>query len=60
MVQQYGDVYTDDLPITSSPPFEYDPAMTAIQETMLKAYFKDKAKEFKEMGLPRNPPPCSS
>lgn len=55
MVQQYGDVYTDDLPITSSPPFEYDPAMTAIQETMLKAYFKDKAKEFKEMGLPEEP-----
>lgn len=55
MVQQYGDVYTDDLPITSSPPFEYDPAMTAIQETMLKAYFKDKAKEFKEMGLSEEP-----
>lgn len=55
LVQQYGDVYTDDLPITSSPPFEYDPAMTAIQETMLKAYFKDKAKEFKEMGLPEEP-----
>lgn len=55
MVQQYGDVYTDDLPITSTPPFEYDPAMTAIQETMLKAYFKDKAKEFKEMGLPEEP-----
>lgn len=55
MVQQYGDVYTDDLPITSNPPFEYDPAMTAIQETMLKAYFKDKAKEFKEMGLPEEP-----
>lgn len=55
MVQQFGDVYTDDLPITSSPPFEYDPAMTAIQETMLKAYFKDKAKEFKELGLPEEP-----
>ncbi len=55
MVQQYGDVYTDDLPITSSPPFEYDPDMTAIQETMLKAYFKDKAKEFKELGLPEEP-----
>ena len=55
MVQQFGDVYTDDLPITSSPPFEYDPDMTAIQETMLKAYFKDKAKEFKELGLPEEP-----
>lgn len=55
MVQQFGDVYTDDLPITSSPPFEYDPDMTAIQETMLKAYFKDKAKEFKALGLPAEP-----
>lgn len=55
LVEQYGDKYTDDLPITAAPPFEYDPDMTAIQETMLKAYFKDKAKEFKELGLPAEP-----
>ena len=41
LVNQYGDHYNDDLPITTEPPFEYDPNMTAIQNTMLKAYFKD-------------------
>ena len=39
MVQGYGDEYTDDLPITMPPPFEYDPDMTAIQRTMLDAYY---------------------
>ena len=41
LVQEYGDHYTDDLPITKTPPFEYDENMTAIQRTMLEAYFKD-------------------
>ena len=50
MVQGYGDTYTDDLPITTEPPFEYDANMTEIQRTMLEAYFKDKAKS-----LPANP-----
>lgn len=50
MVEGYGDEYTDDLPISASPPFEYDPDMTAIQRTMLDAYIKDKAEE-----LPENP-----
>ena len=39
LVEQYGDTYTDDLPITREPPFEYDENMTAIQRTMLEAYF---------------------
>ena len=39
LVRGYGDEYTDDLPITFAPPFEYDPDMTEIQRTMLKAYF---------------------
>lgn len=39
MVQGYGDEYTDDLPITMTPPFDYDPDMTAIQRTMLDAYY---------------------
>ena len=39
MVQGYGDESTDDLPITMTPPFEYDPDMTAIQRTMLDAYY---------------------
>ena len=50
MVQSFGDNYTDDLPITATPPFEYLPDMTDIQRTMLNAYFKDKAKS-----LPENP-----
>ena len=40
LVEEYGDQYTDDLPITKEPPFEYDPNMTAIQRTMLEAYFE--------------------
>ena len=50
MVRGYGDDYTDDLPITMEPPFEYDPNMTEIQSTMLKAYFKDKGDS-----LPQDP-----
>ena len=37
MVEEFGDAYTDDLPITTEPPFEYDPNMTDIQRTMLEA-----------------------
>ena len=40
MVRSFGDEYTDDLPITLEPPFEYDENMTAIQRTMLEAYYK--------------------
>ena len=50
MVQGYGDTYTDDLPISTTPPFEYNENMTEIQRTMLQAYFKDKGKS-----LPDNP-----
>ena len=39
LVEQYGDTYTDDLPITREPPFEYIENMTDIQRTMLNAYF---------------------
>ena len=41
MVEQYGDSYNDDLPITYEPPFEYTD-MTDLQRTMLNAYFTDK------------------
>ena len=37
MVQSFGDDYTDDLPITATPPFEYIEDMTDIQRTMLNA-----------------------
>jgi len=50
MVSRYGDSYIDDLPITTSPPFEYDENMTEIQRTMLKAYIADK-----QASLPENP-----
>ena len=50
MVNEFGDTYIDDLPISMDPPFEYDPNMTEIQRTMLEAYFKDK-----EKSLPANP-----
>ena len=39
MVRSYGDEYTDDLPISMEPPFTYNEDMTAIQRTMLEAYF---------------------
>ena len=56
MVESYGDKYTDDLPITSEPPFEYDEDMTEIQRTMLKAYIVDKKSELKELAVdPENP-----
>lgn len=50
MVRGYGDEYTDDLPVTLEPPFQYDPEMTEIERTMLNAYFKDKGDS-----LPANP-----
>ncbi len=40
MVEGYGDTYTDDLPITTVPPFEYTEDMTQIQRTMLEAYIE--------------------
>lgn len=39
LVEGYGDEYTDDLPISMTPPFEYLEDMTAIQRTMLEAYY---------------------
>ncbi len=41
MVQSYGAEYTDTLPITKAPPFEYT-EMTSTQKAMLDAYLKDK------------------
>lgn len=41
MVEAAGDKYTDDLPITKEPPFEYT-NMTDIQHMLLNAYLKDK------------------
>lgn len=42
IVEAAGCEYTDDLPITTEPPYEYKEDMTALQRTMLYAYFDDK------------------
>ena len=42
MVTEYGGSYTDTLPITKAPPFEYT-EMTDIQRVFLEAYLKDKS-----------------
>lgn len=39
MVQESGDTYVDELPVTASPPFEYT-EMNATQSTQLKGYLK--------------------
>lgn len=41
-VEEFGETYNDDLPITMSSPFEFT-EMTAIQETMLDGYLKNAA-----------------
>ena len=41
LVEAAGETYTDDLPITLEPPFEYT-NMTDIQRTLLDAYLKAK------------------
>ena len=49
-ITEYGDSYTDTLPITKQPPFEYT-SMTDVQRVFLNAYIADKADE----GLGENP-----
>ena len=39
-VTEFGDAYTDTLPITKAPPFEYTP-MTDVQRVFLQAYLSD-------------------
>jgi penicillin-binding protein 2 len=41
MIEAAGESYTDDLPITDEPPFEYT-NMTENQQTLLRAYLKGK------------------
>lgn len=40
IVTENGDEYTDDLPITTSPPFEYVENMTELQSTRLEAWLE--------------------
>ena len=40
-ITEYGDSYTDTLPITRTPPFEFT-SMTDLQREFLKAYLRDK------------------
>lgn len=39
IVEENGVSWTDDLPITTEPPYEYVDNMTALQRSMLEAYF---------------------
>lgn len=41
LLTEYGNTYTDTLPITRTPPFEYT-EMTDIQRVFLEAYLNDK------------------
>ena len=41
LIEASGETYTDDLPITQEPPFEYTD-MTELQRTLLTAYLKGK------------------
>ena len=50
-VLAYGDSYTDTLPITMSPPFEYT-EMDAVQRATLNAYVAEKSER---EDLPENP-----
>ena len=40
IVEANGIEWTDDLPITKEPPFEYDENMSALSRRMLEAYFE--------------------
>ena len=40
LVEEAGDEYNDDLPVTMSPPFEYTD-MTALQRMLLRGYLED-------------------
>jgi penicillin-binding protein 2 len=50
-VTSFGDTYTDELPITKVPPFEYVDNMTDLQRTRLEAYIEYNIPN----GLPENP-----
>ena len=49
-ITEFGDSYTDTLPITKSPPFEYT-SMNEVQRVFLEAYIRDRTDE----GLNQNP-----
>ncbi len=40
IVEENGIDWTDDLPISEEPPYEYDSNMSALHRSMLEAYFK--------------------
>lgn len=45
MIEEYGDEYIDELPITQDAPFEYT-AMTSVQRERLNAWIDAKAKDY--------------
>lgn len=50
LVEEYGDEYIDELPITREPPFEFTP-MTSVQRERLNAWLDAKSKYY---GVDRN------
>ncbi|MEI3061534.1 MAG: hypothetical protein V8S72_00640 [Oscillospiraceae bacterium] len=59
MVRGFGDTYTDDLPITAEPPFEYTD-MTEIQRTMLEAISRTRPLTSRTRVCRKAPRPSSS
>ena len=49
-VEEYGETYNDDLPITMASPFEFT-EMTAIQKTILDGYLKNAAVYQKDIAM---------
>ncbi len=41
MVEEFGQTYTDDLPITAQSPFEFKEDITAVQQTILEGYIEN-------------------
>lgn len=41
MVEEFGQTYTDDLPITAQSPFEFTENITAVQQTILEGYIEN-------------------
>lgn len=50
-VEQFGETYTDELPITMKSPFEFT-EVSAIQRTILDGYLKSAAVHHKDIAIP--------
>ncbi len=50
-IEEYGETYNDDLPITASSPFEFTD-ISAVQRTVLDGYLKNAAVYQKDIAIP--------